>query len=50
VTEHLVDSSIDMAKKLEVEVIAEGVERAEQARYLLERGVRRGRRAWFRAR
>ncbi len=41
-TEHLVDSIIDMAKKLEVEVIADGVERAEQARYLLERGVRLG--------
>jgi c-di-GMP phosphodiesterase len=42
VTEHLVDSIIELAKKLDVEIIAEGVERTEQARYLLERGVRTG--------
>jgi sensor c-di-GMP phosphodiesterase-like protein len=42
VTEHLIDSIIDLAKKLHVEIVAEGVERAEQARYLVQRGVRMG--------
>ena len=35
----LVDSIIDMAKRLELRIIAEGIETPEQAEYLKERGV-----------
>ncbi|MGD2137045.1 MAG: EAL domain-containing protein [Gammaproteobacteria bacterium] len=35
----LVDSIIDMAKRLELRIIAEGVETSEQADYLKQRGV-----------
>ena len=37
---HVVDAIIDLAKKLTIELVAEGVERAEQAEYLARRGVR----------
>jgi len=40
VSAHVVDAIIDLAKKLGIELVAEGVERAEQAEYLARRGVR----------
>ncbi len=40
VSAHVVDAIIDLATKLGIELVAEGVERAEQADYLQRRGVR----------
>lgn len=40
VSAHVVDAIIDLAKKLGIELVAEGVEREDQADYLKRRGVR----------
>lgn len=36
---HIVESVIDLARRLGLALVAEGVEREEQARFLRERGV-----------
>ncbi|MEN8108070.1 MAG: EAL domain-containing protein, partial [Pseudomonadota bacterium] len=45
-TAGLVDSIIDMAKRLQLRIIAEGIETQEQANYLRKRGVDYGQ-GWF---
>jgi len=46
VTAGLVDSIIDMAGRLELRMLAEGIETQEQAVYLRERGVGQGQ-GWY---
>jgi len=45
-TAGLVDSIIDMAERLELRIIAEGIETQEQAEYLRKRGVEHGQ-GWY---
>ncbi len=45
-TAGLVDSIIDMAERLKLRIIAEGIEKREQAEYLRERGVDYGQ-GWY---